>query len=51
MLEPRWIQFKKLSNLNKKFVNIQDQVVDVLVLLLGDEDIRVRQAAANSIVK
>ncbi|XP_066917148.1 huntingtin-like isoform X4 [Clytia hemisphaerica] len=51
IIEPHWITYKHLSTLNKKYINIQQQVVHVLTHLLGDEDIRVRQAAANSIAK
>ncbi|XP_057306791.1 huntingtin-like isoform X2 [Hydractinia symbiolongicarpus] len=51
-LRQPWILFKELSKLNTKFVKLQYEVVNnVLVKLLGDEDARVRYNAALSCVK
>lgn len=51
IFEPHWVQHQDLSNLNKKFINIQNQAMEVMTVWLGDEDARVRQAAAVAIVK
>lgn len=51
-LRQPWIRFKELSKLNTKFVKLQYEVVNnVLVKLLGDDDARVRYKAALSCVK
>ena len=52
VLRQSWVQMNKLSKLNLKHVHLQDQVLDnVLMMLLGDEDVRVRHATAVACVK
>ena len=52
ILQTSWIKWKSIPKIDAKHVNIQEQVIDnVLLMLLGDEDARVRSKAASAMVK
>ena len=52
VLEKYWAKMKKCSKLSYKYIRLQDEIVsNVLMKMLGDEDARVRLAAAAACVK
>ncbi|XP_047128948.1 huntingtin isoform X1 [Hydra vulgaris] len=50
ILQNSWVHLKSIPRINVKHASIQDQVIDVLLKLLGDEDPRVRSKAASALV-
>ena len=52
VLEKYWAKMRNCSKLSYKYIRLQDEIVsNVLMKMLGDEDARVRLAAAAACVK
>lgn len=51
LLQAHWLSIRQCSKLSFKHMDLQEQVVKVLMTLLGDEDSRVRLASAQACVK